>query len=203
MTKDNKVRSLRKSLTDKRHDRAVQSRAQIVAAAMTLVAGGDYSPTANEIADAAGVSSRTLFRHFPDMDDLYRDMSAQIEAKVWPIVSKPLEASNWRDQLREMVDRRANVFEFLMPYRLATSLRRKDSDYLNRDWDRINQLDRLLVGEVVPPAVQENKVHHGAIIHILSFLSWQAMRQDQRFSIELARDIMLFTLNQVLDDIAD
>lgn len=56
--------------TDGRRRRAHASREAIVEALVALYADGHADPSAAEIAERAGVSERSLFRHFDDIDDL-------------------------------------------------------------------------------------------------------------------------------------
>ena len=53
-----------------RREQAEQTRSRIVAAAADLVAGGVEGLTMQEVAKAAGVALRTVFRHFPTREDL-------------------------------------------------------------------------------------------------------------------------------------
>lgn len=43
---------------------------------LELVREGDISPSAELVAARADVGLRTVFRHFKDLDSLYREMSA-------------------------------------------------------------------------------------------------------------------------------
>ena len=42
---------------------------------LELVAQGNLEPSADQIADIAKVGRRSVFRHFKDMDTLYREMT--------------------------------------------------------------------------------------------------------------------------------
>jgi AcrR family transcriptional regulator len=53
-----------------RREQAEQTRSRIVAAALDLLVGGVEGLTMQEVAKAAGVALRTVFRHFPTRDDL-------------------------------------------------------------------------------------------------------------------------------------
>lgn len=53
-----------------RREQAEQTRSRIVDAALGLVVGGVEGLTMQEVAKAAGVALRTVFRHFPTRDDL-------------------------------------------------------------------------------------------------------------------------------------
>ena len=56
---------------DGRTARSQRTRAAIVDAHLSLLAGGDLKPTGERIADAAGVSLRTLWTNFKDMETLF------------------------------------------------------------------------------------------------------------------------------------
>jgi AcrR family transcriptional regulator len=53
-----------------RREQAEQTRSRIVGAAVDLLVGGVEGLTMQEVAKAAGVALRTVFRHFPTRDDL-------------------------------------------------------------------------------------------------------------------------------------
>ena len=73
-------------LADGRRERSRSSRSKIVAAMLDLVGKGDVAPSAARVAEVAGVGLRSVFRHFDDMDELYREMGGVIEAQVMPII---------------------------------------------------------------------------------------------------------------------
>ena len=60
---------------DGRRLRSERNKQKIVTAMMELVREGDYDPSVASIAERAGVGLRTVFRHFDDVDTLYREMS--------------------------------------------------------------------------------------------------------------------------------
>ena len=57
---------------DGRHLRRVANRAAVLDAMIDLWRDGHYEATAAEIAERAGLSPRSLFRYFDDVDDLVR-----------------------------------------------------------------------------------------------------------------------------------
>ena len=57
---------------DGRHQRRVANRAAVLDALVGLWRDGHYDARATEIAERAGLSSRSLFRYFDDLDDLVR-----------------------------------------------------------------------------------------------------------------------------------
>ena len=57
---------------DGRSARAERTRTAIVDALISLLEEGDLQPTANRIADRAGISLRLIYHHFGDLESLYR-----------------------------------------------------------------------------------------------------------------------------------
>ena len=45
---------------------------------ISLVNNGVYVPTAQQVADEAGVATRTIFRHFVDMDHLLAEIDVRL-----------------------------------------------------------------------------------------------------------------------------
>lgn len=57
---------------DGRHARRDRNRLAVVDAMLALYNDGNYQPSSEEIAARAGLSARSLFRYFDDIDDLVR-----------------------------------------------------------------------------------------------------------------------------------
>jgi AcrR family transcriptional regulator len=186
--------------SDGRHARSESSRARIVSAMLDLVAGGEVSPGAAQIAAAAGVGLRSVFRHFDDMDALYREMSEHIEAMVLPITLRPLQASDWRGQLHELAGRRVQVFETILPYRISASIKRFHSTFLMEDYRRMLRLERASVDAVLPPEIAGDATRAHAINAVLSFQNWRLLRHDQHLPVETASAVVRHMLDALIAD---
>ncbi len=75
---------------DGRQLRRQRNREAVVEALLDLYADGSLRPSADEIASRSGLSPRSLFRYFDDVDDLIRAAVTRQQARVIPLV--PLEA---------------------------------------------------------------------------------------------------------------
>ncbi|OYY73194.1 MAG: TetR family transcriptional regulator [Sphingomonas sp. 28-63-12] len=165
---------------------------------LTLVRDGDVSPGAAQVADMAGVGLRTVFRHFDEMESLYREMSDVIEAQVMPIMLKPFEATGWQDRVREMADRRIGIYETIMPYRISSSVKRFQSEFLMQGYHKQLQLERTSLHAILPPAVIADAAFASAIEVTISFQCWRRLRHDQGLAIEDARAVIHRLLEAVL-----
>jgi len=65
-----------------RREQAEQTRSRIVGAALDLIVGGVAELTMQEVAKAAGVALRTVFRHFPTRDDLLDAVWQAMQARM-------------------------------------------------------------------------------------------------------------------------
>jgi len=172
---------------DGRRQRSVNSRRRIVDAMIELVRAGHLSPSAEAVSKQADVSLRTVFRHFDDMDSLYQEMSAVIEAEVLPLATAPLPAAAWPDLLTELVARRAAVFERIMPFKLAGNLRRHQSELLAGRHRDLNEMQRRVLAGVVPTRLRNDPQLFEALDLLLCFESWHRLRADQALSVPRAK----------------
>lgn len=183
---------------DGRHMRSRTTRARIVEALLDLVRDGDVSPSAAQVAETAGVGLRTVFRHFDEMESLYREMSEAIEAQVMPIMLTPFVATNWQDRLREMADRRIGIYETIMPFRISASVKRFQSPVLMAGYRRALELERTSLHAVLPTEIIDQPSVASAIEVTLSFQCWRRLRHDQGLAIEDARAVMHTLLEAIL-----
>ncbi|MEQ1726411.1 MAG: TetR/AcrR family transcriptional regulator [Sphingopyxis sp.] len=190
-------------LADGRRERSRSSRAKIVLAMLDLVARGDIAPSAARVADHAGVGLRTVFRHFDDMDSLYREMADRIEAEVRPLVSQPFLGATWREQLLELTDRRAQVFETILPHRISANIKRYQSAFLMADYVRWLKLERGRVEMLLPPHILADKIVLESLHVALSFQSWRLLRHDQGLPPKQAAMVTRHLVEAVIARVAE
>src|SRR2546425_844353 len=73
--------------SDGRVRRGERSGQAIVEALVGLVGDGILEPTAQQVAARAGVGIRTVFRRFSDMESLFAEMGARVQADVLPLLA--------------------------------------------------------------------------------------------------------------------
>lgn len=190
-------------LADGRRERSRSSRARIVRAMLDLVGRGNVAPSAADVAQQAGVGLRSVFRHFADMDSLYREMSAAIEAQLMPIVLTPLTATGWKARVRELAARRMTVFETMLPYRISANIKRYQSPFLMQDYKRLILLERVGVEALLPPQVLADPAQTNALLAPLSFQTWRLLRHDQELPVVAASAVVLRLVDAVLAQMED
>lgn len=185
-------------LADGRRERSRSSRSKIVAAMLDLVGKGDVAPSAARVAEVAGVGLRSVFRHFDDMDELYREMGEVIEAQVMPIILQPPTGVTWKEKLFDIADRRAVVFETILPYRISANLKRFQSPYLMQDYRRMLRLESDTVDAHLPAMVKSDVAGTQGLNVILSFQTWRLLRHDQELPFEEAKAVVRRLLSDAM-----
>jgi AcrR family transcriptional regulator len=176
---------------DGRRIRGADNRRKIVDALLKLVEAGAVSPSAEQVAAEAGVGLRTVFRHFSDMESLRREISERMTAEIQPIVQRPFASQDWRERLTELVERRAQVFERLLPFKIAGDARRFGSPFLTTEQSGLVKVQRAALRKALAAQVVDDKARFEALDLLLSFEAWRRLRRDQGLSVRDARAAML------------
>lgn len=184
--------------SDGRIKRSQDSQQRIVTALLALVSEGTMTPSAEQVAERAGIGLRSVFRHFKDMDSLYREMADALSATTDEAVAQPFKATEWPEQVLELVDRRAAVFEKLAPFLRAAHVHRQRSLFLKAGHERfIKALRKILLG-LLPRDVARDGQLVEAFDLLLSFEAWRRLREDQGLDVAKARRILKATIGSML-----
>ena len=97
---------------DGRTLRRTRNRTAVIAALLEIIREGNLRPGASEIADRAGVSHRSIFRYFDDLDDLVRTAIAHAFEQAGPIAGIPdIGSGSLDERIASFVDARLALFE--------------------------------------------------------------------------------------------
>ena len=101
---------------DGRTLRRTRNRDAVIAALIALVREGDPDPTVANIADRAGVSHRSIFRYFDDLNDLAKTAIETELRNVWPLSIIPDIGEGPLDRrIDKFLDRQFRVIEYSTP----------------------------------------------------------------------------------------
>lgn len=190
------------SATDGRVARGERTRAAIVEAFLDLVSEGVASPRARQIADRAGVSVRTIFQHFADLETLRADVVAVQAERLRPYLAPLSAAGDLDDRVEELVLARADLFEFIAPVRRAMELA-GTSETLDRGRHELDgrlrdQLERQFAPELRSLGREERAARAAAAHAVGSFPAWDHLRRTQSRSVLQSRRAVATTLRALL-----
>ncbi|MDQ3294097.1 MAG: TetR/AcrR family transcriptional regulator, partial [Actinomycetota bacterium] len=107
---------------DGRTARAIRTRDLIVDACIGLVDEGDLRPTAPKVAERAGVSVRSVFQHFADLEGLYAAVGDRVADRLQSLVLVIHPAEPLAVRLPEVVRQRSDLLEAITPILRATAV---------------------------------------------------------------------------------
>ena len=186
--------------SDGRKHRSQKSQALIVNALLELIAQGNLEPSADQIADHAQVGRRSVFRHFKDMDTLYREMHDSIAVSLGSIIEQPFQAADWRGRVLELVDRRALGFEKLKPFLRAGQIHRHRSSYLKTAHAQFVIMLRNILLTVLSKDAAQDIVLVETLDMLLSFENWSRLRDVQGLSVTKSKRVLKQAIEPLLSD---
>jgi TetR/AcrR family transcriptional regulator of autoinduction and epiphytic fitness len=191
---------------DGRALRAERTREALARGYLDLVTEGDPRPTAERIAERAGCSPRSVFKHFPDREALFAAASEIQEERIREIVGQPIDpAIPLEQRLDAFVDQRTRILEFIGPVRRAALLIEPFSEVVA---DRLQLARRLSADQVTHVFRPEIEARTGAareelaaaLVTSAAWPAWSSLRDHQELSLDRARAVMRAMLAAQLKD---
>ncbi|MDQ1521202.1 MAG: hypothetical protein QOI55_2275 [Actinomycetota bacterium] len=182
--------------------RGTRNRTAIVDALLELLESGDLRPSAREIASRAGVSVRSVFQHFDDLETLYGAVVARQAERLRAFDFDVDPSAPFAARLDVFVDQRGRLYERVSPVRRSTLLVAHESPTLQRALKEVAARHARDVAEVFAPELQ--RARHAtdlraAIVVATSWETWERLRRTQRCSVENARRVVVALVSGVVN----
>jgi AcrR family transcriptional regulator len=101
---------------DGRHERRLRGRQAVVDAMIDLLEEGHLPPAVDDVAQRAGVSTATLYRYFPTLDDLRAETIARFAERRDDLYALPaIGAGTLDERVAGLVRARLALYEALAP----------------------------------------------------------------------------------------
>lgn len=171
---------------DGRRNRTVETRKRIVKALTELIKEGQVAPTAEEVSVRANVGLRTVFRHFDDMETLYREINNELQTIVQAMVHMEFESATWQDRLLESIKVRARLYESITPFFLSAQVHRHGSSMINANIQSGVGLERATLKKLLPREIPLDRPRFEALVMVLSPEAWVRLRREQGLSFSAA-----------------
>jgi AcrR family transcriptional regulator len=167
---------------DGRRRRSERSREAIVQSMLDLVGEKVLEPTAQQIAERAGVDITTVFRHFSDMESLYRAMSDRLREVLWPLAfaGQPKVGFSLEQRISALVVRRAAFYERALPYQHAGRTQRRRSPVLQQQQRSMVRKLRVDLLRWLPELNDAGPDLIEFVDLATSFEAWDRLRNEQR-----------------------
>lgn len=188
---------------DGRHARSVRSKDLVVQAILELLREGNLRPSAQEIAKRAGVSERTVFRHFADLEQLFAAAVAEQAKHIAPLLDMPPTQGPRRQRVSELVRRRARLYEEVTPVRRAAVRHAQFHAVVRQSLGQLHsilrgQLEAVLAAEIRSAAADARRELVDALDVATSWSTWETLRADQGLGPGRAAGVFERSVNSLL-----
>lgn len=193
---------------DGRLGRTMRSRLAICNACLDLVEEGVLQPSADQIAERASLSRRSIFYHFADLAELYDAVVEVGMQRSAPLLKEISREASVADRVASLAEARSKFFEGTAPFARALTAqslvgpaseqaRRVALDALGRQKADVEQ---LFEGELAGFSPQERSEVVEAMAAAMNAPMWEYLRRSRRLSQPRARAVMKRILTSLLRD---
>ena len=169
---------------DGRRLRREQNRDAVLDALVALFNEGIYQPSTNDIAERAGISPRSVFRYFEDVDDLHRAAIERQLSEARPLLDVGIEPGDpTATKIERIVEARVHLFETIAPAARAARVGAHRHPVVAAQVDDgrrylRNQLRRVFA----PELADERAARFPAVDALCAFETYELLHSDQGLS---------------------
>ena len=184
--------------SDGRRQRSERSQTAIIEAALALMDEGALVPTAQQIADRAGVGIRSFFRHFADMDSLFLAADEMLISSYEALFEVDNRAGTLSERVARAINLYGNAFDQLRPIILCTQAQLWRSPKLRENYAWHQKRLRKELELWLPEAAALPKDRREALHAVASFDMWHRLREHQGLSPKASSDIVISLVNDLI-----
>ena len=189
---------------DGRRARRDRNRETVVDAILSLYREGNVSPSLDEIAERSGVSHRSVFRYFEDLEELHRVSIERHYASMEPYLQLDEEpAADLDGRIGQFVAHRLALYERAAPVARVGRMLALQSDIfmdnLSRSRSRLRRQARahFRADLAALPSDDADALTH-AMTSLLTFEAIETMRFHQGLSKSATRAALVAALGRIL-----
>jgi AcrR family transcriptional regulator len=185
---------------DGRQQRSERRRQQIIDAMIRLINEGVYIPTAQQVADVAEISIRTVFRHFSEMDLLYVEIDEATKPSYQRHFSDQDFSGTFESRTQRAVDARVHTYiETLCLQKAAHSLFWRSK--LIRDLYQANQdLLKKNLFNMLPELKGVGLETQETVVGVTSFEFFERLQVHQGLSEDACKVLILNLVRSLLSE---
>ncbi|MEM6300525.1 MAG: helix-turn-helix domain-containing protein [Pseudomonadota bacterium] len=182
--------SARVGKIDGRRLRSARSRQAILTAAVELVEEGSLVPTAQQIAERAGVGIRSFFRHFEEMESLFEALDLHLRDTYEAHFAHQFRCGTLEERIAGAVQAHADGYEKCRNLMLSAQALRWKSKVVRQNYARSQRLLRQELELWLPEIIEFPKDARETIDAVASFDMWHRLREHQRLSKKASNQLI-------------
>ena len=181
-----------RSKQDGRRLRSLISQNIIVDAMMTLIQRGILEPTAQEVADEAGIGIRTVFRQIQDKENLFSKMDEKVRATLQETLKRATNPrGNLEERIEGLIELEAEIFESNLQFLRATLANKWKYNTLQKNYERNQRNIKSLLYTWIPELKNLSESQQTLLTSVNSAGYWIELRENLVLSVTGAKNLKI------------
>ena len=186
------LQSKERSKQDGRRLRSVTSQNIIVDAMMTLIQSGILEPTAQQVADEAGIGIRTVFRQVQDKENLFSKMDEKVRATLQETLKRATNPrGNLEERIEGLIELEAELFENNLQFLRATLANKWKYNTLQKNYERNQRNIKSLLYTWIPELKNLSESQQTLLTSVNSAGYWIELRENLVLSVTGAKNLKI------------
>ena len=188
-----------RSKQDGRRLRSLTSQNIIVDAMMTLIQRGILEPTAQQVADEAGIGIRTVFRQVQDKENLFLKMDEKVRARLQETLKRAANPrGNLEERIEGLIELEAELFENNLQFLRATLANKWKYNTLQKNYERNQRNIKSLLYAWIPELENLSESQQILLTSVNSAGYWIELRENLVLSVIGAKNLKISIFQDAL-----
>ena len=177
---------------DGRRLRSLTSQNIIVDAMIILVQRGILEPTAQQVADEAGIGIRTVFRQVQDKENLFSKMDEKVRTDLQEIFDRAARPQgNLEERIEGLIELEAEIFEKNLQFLRATLANKWKYNTLQKNYERNQRNIKSLLYTWIPELNNLSESKQILLTSVNTAGYWIELRENLKLSVTEAKNLKI------------
>jgi len=177
---------------DGRRLRSLTSQNIIVDAMIILVQRGILEPTAQQVADEAGIGIRTVFRQVQDKENLFSKMDEKVRTDLQEIFDRAARPQgNLEERIEGLIELEAEIFEKNLQFLRATLANKWKYNTLQKNYERNQRNIKSLLYTWIPELNNLSESKQVLLTSVNTAGYWIELRENLKLSVTEAKNLKI------------
>jgi AcrR family transcriptional regulator len=159
---------------------------------MVLIQRGILEPTAQQVADEAGIGIRTVFRQVQDKENLFLKMDEKVRATLQETLKRAANPrGNLEKRIEGLIELEAELFENNLQFLRATLANKWKYNTLQKNYERNQRNIKSLLYTWIPELKNLSESQQTLLTSINSAGYWIELRENLVLSVTGAKNLKI------------
>ena len=166
---------------------------------MTLIQRGILEPTAQQVADEAGIGIRTVFRQVQDKENLFLKMDEKVRARLQETLKRAANPrGNLKERIEGLIELEAELFENNLQFLRATLANKWKYRTLQKNYERNQRNIKSLLYTWIPELNNLPESKQILLTSVNSAGYWIELRENLVLSVIEAKNLKISIFQDAL-----